>query len=343
LSKDWLDHRKGRRDRQHIKPATYRQDKVYLNEHILPALGDVPLEQLTHLAVKKFLRKLTERKLAFNTVANILSVLRVFIDDILAEEWAQIIGNPARHPSVAKELPRRPSRTRGVAHLTIEQVCVLLKHKKTPVERKVRYLVGVCAGLRDGEVSALRFSSIAPTPGAGPTLCIQEALALDTVGRGVGFLSPKSEFSVRRIPVHPLLAELLGWWKSTGWPRWVGRPATDKALIFPNPDGKPWRPRSAELLREDLKNAGLPVTHSATGKSFEFHTLRASFSTWLAEAGVDTDDRAALMGHAPRSVTDAFYTDRTMRRLRVAIDRLVIPLTLQAIIGKPGASRETSL
>ena len=84
------------------------------------------------------------------------------------------------------------------------------------------------------------------------------------------------------------------------------------------------------------------MTYSTTDKSFEFHTLCASFSTWLAEAGVDADVRAALMGHAPRSVTDAFYTDRTMRRLREAVNRLEIPLTLQAIVGKPGASQEAN-
>jgi integrase len=88
-------------------------------------------------------------------------------------------------------------------------------------------------------------------------------------------------------------------------------------------------------LREDLTTAGLPETYAATKKSFEFKTLRATFATLLAEAGVETDDRAALMGHAPRGVTDAFYTDRTMRRLRAAIDRLVLPLTLQAFLGEP--------
>jgi site-specific recombinase XerC len=276
--------RKQRRDRGLIKPATYRQDKTHLDEHILPALGNLPLGQITQITVKKFVRALPDKPLAFNTVGNVLSVLRVFLDDVLAEGWAELAGNPARHPSVRRELPKRPSRTRGIAHFTIDEMSTLLRCQTAPVERRVRYLVGVCAGLRDGEVSALRFSTVIPTLGAGPTLHIQEALALDTAEKGIGFLSPKTESSVRRVPVHPLLGEVLEWWKSTGWARWVGRQPVDDDLIFPDPDGKPWRPRSAELIRDDLKLAGLPETYAATKKTSSSKPFgRRSPLSWLRQ------------------------------------------------------------
>jgi hypothetical protein len=55
------------------------------------------------------------------------------------------------------------------------------------------------------------------------------------------------------IPLHHRLVAALKEWKETGWQAYVGRAPKDDDWIFPDPDGKLWRPRSAELLRDQSR------------------------------------------------------------------------------------------
>ena len=118
------------------------------------------------------------------------------------------------------------------------------------MERRFRYLLGVLTGLRDGEVSGLRFNSITDEDGSGPTIHVDEALALVSIGKGYGFQAPKTEDSVRLVPVHGLLGEALGWWRSTGWTIWVGsEPSLRSILLGHVPQGVSERHYTAATLR----------------------------------------------------------------------------------------------
>ena len=57
-----------------------------------------------------------------------------------------------------------------------------------------------------------------------------------------------------------------------------------------------------------------------------FHSLRASFLTWLAEAGVEKALRDRLIGHAPADVGEKHYTARTLMTLRDAIETIKLDL-----------------
>ena len=105
-----------------------------------------------------------------------------------------------------------------------------------------------------------------------------------------------------RLPLlrHPTATPELKLWKEAGGRSLVGRAPTDDDSIFPNARGEATRPRSADLLRQDLETAELPTKFD--GQPFEFNDLRHSFSTWLSSAGVPKETRDRLMGHVPQSV-----------------------------------------
>jgi site-specific recombinase XerD len=105
----------------------------------------------------------------------------------------------------------------------------------------------------------------------------------------------------------------------------------DNDLIFPNSDGTPWRPSSAKLFRKDLLRVGLPEVFEPTQTKFTFHKLRATFCTLLAQAKVNHDVRASLLGHAPTSTEDGYYHDK-LAELREGIDGLSLPVTADGIV-----------
>jgi integrase len=78
--------------------------------------------------------------------------------------------------------------------------------------------------------------------------------------------------------------------------------------VFPDPDGKVHRPRSAELLRVDLKAAGLAA--EINGVKLNFHDTRACVATWLTNMQVPDALVRRLLGHAPRGTLEHSYLMR---------------------------------
>ncbi len=70
----------------------------------------------------------------------------------------------------------------------------------------------------------------------------------------------------------------------------------DDDPIFPDAYGKPHRPRSAELLRDDLGAAGLSKQYK--GADLDTRVFRRSFATWLEAHGVPGEHIDRLLGHS---------------------------------------------
>ena len=63
-----------------------------------------------------------------------------------------------------------------------------------------------------------------------------------------------------------------------------------------------------ERFQRDLKKAGVAYRDSA-GRVADFHALRKTFGTNMAQAGVPSRVAMALMRHSDRRLTDKIYTD----------------------------------
>jgi len=67
-------------------------------------------------------------------------------------------------------------------------------------------------------------------------------------------------------------------------------------------------PRNSRGFLPDLDKAGIP-REDDWGKRYCFHSLRVTFGTWLAQAGVAPRVHMELMRHTDMKLTMQFYTD----------------------------------
>jgi integrase len=301
-----------------LAPATVSMHEQNANGRITKGLGPLRPEELTTGTLRRWIRSMRDEELSPSRIRNVFNSLGKMIDCSMAEEWIVLAGNPCRHPGVREELPSVTGPDR-IRLLTRDQATTLVDAPTTPVERRVRYLVALTSGMRDGEIAALTWSSIREEQGV---LCfdVRRSLAIDGPEGWATPKDPKTRASRRLVPLHPQALAALETWKERGWKAYVGRAPKDDDHIFASPDGEGWRPQSAAFLRDDLEGCGLPKTFE--GEEMQFRDLRHCFSTWLASAGVAEELRDRLMGHAPRTVGLRHYTGVDLARLREAVETI---------------------
>lgn len=312
-----------------VAPATLAGYRYHFTKHIAPRFGDVAIVALAVPMLRTWIRE-DFASVAPRTVHHAVSAFAVLVDHAIAEGWISVDGddwtkravNPLRSPAVRDVLPD-PDDPEPMK-LPLAWVQTLIDSPKVPLERRTRYAIAFCHGLRDGEIAGIQLSRIRRDV---PPPTLEIAVSVATVGSKVdGETSwakpkaPKTKGSKRTIPVHRAADAAIEEWIADGLPKLVGRSPGPDDYLFPRPDGKPARPRSAELLRDDLKAVGLPEV--LDGRPVDFKAARSSFGTWLDEAGVERLVRKRLMGHVITDVTERHYTKRELERLAESINKI---------------------
>lgn len=82
--------------------------------------------------------------------------------------------------------------------------------------------------------------------------------------------------------------------------------------------------RASQVLRSDLAAAGIEY-RDATGRVVNFHSLRTTFGTWLAQAGVPIQHAQKLMRHSDPKITIKFYSRLGDADLAGQLDKLPPP------------------
>jgi integrase len=336
----WLALRKGLVASRSIRPATHTQDAGTWRKHIQPALGNVPMSKLVEVTViREFIRAKAAEKANF-TVRNIASTLKTMLDDIDAEGWFVLPRNPMRHKKVVELLP--PPRTKAgkkvIVHVVRDDAEKLLRSRDVESEHKVRYLVGLMTGLRDGELRGLQLADV-HLEGGAPLLRVRRAVALKGFDGRNTVQEPKTEDAIRDVPLQPIVVEALRWWIQKGWVRWVGHRPKPTDFMFPNHEGKPCRPRSSQQLRDDLVRAGCSEQYE--GNNVTMHALRRSFSTRLDEFPEAHRVKHDLMGHSAKGVDQIHYTATSQVTKRRAVDSIGLDVTLADITNDEVAAPAT--
>jgi integrase len=161
-------------------------------------------------------------------------------------------------------------------------------------------LLGTTSGLRLGDVSNLCWNNIDLRAGL---------LRIETRKTGTTVV----------LPIHPNFAS---WLSGRRW-------GIAKAPVFPDLAGRRIGGCSglSAQFREIVEKAGITgrvVTREGKGRATNkktFHSLRHTFISQLANAGVSPDIRQLLAGHADAKI-HALYTHHQIAALRGAIERL---------------------
>ncbi len=290
-----------------LRGSTVYDYKARLRANVLPVAGSWE-PPFTVPQLRSLFRDMKGAKSA-STVRNVANALTKMLDDARAEGWVEG-DNPMRSRDVRIVLPSQTSPDpEDIVSLPIAAVRTLLGCKRIPQDRRDLYLVAVTSGMRDGELYGIQRKDL-DLDSPIPTVKVHQQLASARGKEAPVIDKLKSKWSKRTLPLHPKAAERL---------RKALDGAEPEAFVFG--DGKT-RPRDADLMREHLALAGLPI--EINEEAVTFHALRRTFATLLEAAEVPGDLVDRMLGHAPQSTRGRHYAAPSLEAMHRAICKILL-------------------
>ena len=276
----WMDEWFENYAKVKVRPSSHQTYRGYIDNHIKPNIGKIPLEKLTSLELQKLYKKLltsgridrVESKrqpkgLSPKTVRNIHQIIASAMK--LAKEQRLIVADPTEGCALPK-LEHREMKT-----LPVEQLTSFLREAKDSGVFEM-YYVELATGLRRGELLGLKWEDIDLEKG---DLRVKRQIA--RINGEVVEAPLKTKNAYRALPLAEDTIQVLKQQRNkTGSSPWV----------FPSPTGGPISPDSVlHMLHRVLKRAGLPKVR--------FHDLRHTFATLALQNGVDIKTVSGMLGH----------------------------------------------
>ncbi len=245
-------------------------------------LGELAIDNVDYLLLRKYLASLKEKKLSARTVNRHLSSLRSFFRFLTRE--GHLKNNPILSLSSPKQEKYLPS------FLTEEEVSRLIDAVFDKNER----------GLRDKAVLETFYST-------GMRISELSSLNVDDVDFIGGIVKVMGKGKKERIV--PIGDQALVAIKA-----YLDKRKKNPEVVFLNKNGTRITTRGIRnIVSKYLRLAGLRQGISA-------HTLRHSFATHLLNRGADLRSVQELLGHANLSTTQ-IYTHLTTERLKSVYDK----------------------
>jgi integrase len=291
---EWVDSKKNETEqRAYLK---YRQTVYDFLAHI-GAKADRLLREITSKDIRLWRDALKRKGLSAPTVNHAIKILR------MPFKAAHDAGYIEINPSVKNQVGALKDDARNVSKdvFTPEQLRALIKAAPSE-DWKGAILCGYYTGLRLRDISDLQWR------------------AVDLQAGKITVTTRKTNTDVE-LPIHPQFRAWL--LKQT---RGIG-----KAPVFPTLAGKAGGGKSGLSMsfKRIMERANIKgrLLREATGEgrsqsSLSFHSLRHSFNSALANAGVAAEIRQKLTGHASAEM-NAQYTHHELEALRAAVS--VIP------------------
>ena len=174
-------------------------------------------------------------------------------------------------------------------------------------QKNAGILLALCAGMRIGEICALKVSDIDFLAG---TIDISRAVQRVQTGKKTELLvqTPKSDASER---VIPLPSDLLSHLKT------AVRGLPENAYVLTGRADKPMEPRTLRYYFSGfLKRCNIRYRN--------FHVLRHTFATRCIETGMDVKSLSELLGHADVRTTLKLYVHPSLESKRRAIQKIAL-------------------
>ena len=288
------------RKRDEIRESSYIKYRAILERHIKPRLGSRRLGGICTASVDAFTRELLETDgLSVKTVHDILSVLHSVLKDTEARRPAGALAVQIRYPK---------GKRREMRVLTIEEQKRLVAYLLHPTDScKFGLLLALYTGLRIGELCALRWSCIDLREQTIRIAATMQRLGKTGEGTRIVIGAPKSDSSLRTIPLPAQIAVLC---------RHMHSIALEPVLQ---------RPR-LHIGRASGQDIGLRVRRLHCGlEGVHAHTLRHTFATRAIESGFELKSLSEVLGHATTAITMERYVHSTLEMKRTNMNKLAMP------------------
>jgi integrase len=296
--------------RPSVRPTTWESYESLIRFRVVPNLGRTKLNEVTPQQLQSIYNTLLKDGLSPTTVVRTHAVLHSAFRQ--AVRWNMI----ARNPTDATRPPRIVRQE--MSALTRDQVQLLLEHASDPTMRAL-YAVAATAGLRRGELVALRWSDI----DFDRSVLTVRRTAHRVRGEGIVYGEPKTKAGRRSVRIGALALSLLRAHRANqlearlrAGPAWH-----DLNIVFSSAFGTPIEEaRISRVFHRDLQRAGLPRVR--------MHDLRHTAATLLIEQGVNFKAVQAALGHSTIAITMDIYahvTPAMQDSVAEAMDRLFSP------------------
>ena len=276
-----------------VRPSSHQTYKGYIDNHIKPSIGNIPLEKLTTMDLQKFYRKLLTKGrverieskeqpkgLSAKTVRNINQVISSAMD--LAVVQKIILNNPT-HTCELPKVEHKEMQT-----VPVEQLSAFLEEAKRSGVYEM-YYIELATGLRRGELLGLKWQDIDWKNGI-----IKVRRQVARVNGQIVEAPLKTKNSYRAVTISQQAIEVLKTQKAK----------TNDEYVFPSPNGGPISPDSVNnMLKRVLERAGIPKVR--------FHDLRHTFATIALQNGVDIKTVSGMLGHFSAGFTLDTYAHVT--------------------------------
>jgi integrase len=264
-----------------FKPSTLRGYRADLDRYLLPDLGAHRLSDVRRADLQRLVDRLLGQGLGPSKVRNVVNAARVVFRHALERD--DVIVNP----TVGLRLPRSaPPRDRAASPHEAAQLLAAL-----PEDVRVVYATAFYAGLRRGELQALRWTAVDLAAGV-----IVVSAGWDAVE---GEITTKSRKGTRTVPLTALLRDALVEHKQR-----TGRGGTD--LVFGRTGTSPFRPGglaeqaakawAAENVRRAERNQKPLVP-------IGLHECRHTFVSLMHDAGLSLERIGDYVGHSSTYMT----------------------------------------
>ena len=280
-----------------LKESTAANYRMKLEKHILPLLGDVQVNNIKIPDIYAFMENLRNKGLSERYIADNTVLLRSLLRYASVSYGVRNTAERLIMPKKAKAEVQVLSETEQ------ERLKDYVEHHKTL--STIGIAVCLYTGIRIGELCAMQWKDIDLEK---RTLTVRKTIQRiqtpdNTKRTKLVITEPKSQSSIRIIPMPECLAEKLG--------SYVGN--EDDYIL--SGTSKPVEPRTMQnRFARMLKNANLPSVH--------FHSLRHAFATRCIALGFDVKTLSEILGHSSVELTLNRYVHSSMDRKKACMDKL---------------------
>jgi integrase len=268
-------------ERMPSRHSTARVYRSFLNNHILPKWGDVPIQAIQPRPVELWLRALP---LSPKSKTHVRSLMHGLVEFAM---WAGVL-EIARNPISLVQNCGATRKTRKARSLTVEQFRALLVELHEPFATMA--LLCVCLGLRISEALALKWGDL---DWLGSRLSVRRGIVEQIVD------DVKTEGSARTFSLTAEMMERLRTWKQRS------DFADPEDWIFASPLKIGRLPYSYTGVWRELERAASTAEIGHLGT----HAFRHTYRSWLDAVGTPVAVQQKMMRHADIRTTFNIYGD----------------------------------
>lgn len=289
-----------------IRLGTAENYENMIENHIIPALGDIKLSRLSSIQIQTFYNQMKERgRLNGNGQAT-----NQPLSASTVKHAHLVLSGALKHAVKEHLIPFNPCDNCKVPKKEKREMKVIPHNKIGPYLEAARSLgfyemfyLELTSGLRRGELLALLWSDLNVE---ARLLSVNKQVARH--GGELVISVPKTDNSIRTILLSQHTVDLL---------IMEHEKHPDNPLMFPSPKTNSyWSPEAVIRLHKKM------LAMAGVEENVRFHDLRHTFSTMALQSGADVKTVANMLGHYSASFTLDTYTHVTVEMQVSAAEKI---------------------